>query len=87
MIRVTKAEKQGRTTVTIDGELSREAVEAVEICCDQALYAGKPVDVFLRDVSTVDQAGRALLRRFSAKGIKLRANGIYNSYLLRTSGE
>jgi hypothetical protein len=45
--------------------------------------AGKPVHLFLRDVTTVDQAGRALLERLAAKGVRLRAKGIYNSYIVQ----
>jgi hypothetical protein len=48
------------------------------------MSTGKPVHVFLRDVSVVDRAGRALLRRLADNGVRLLANGIYNSYLVRT---
>lgn len=43
----------------------------------------KPVHLFLRDVSTVDQAGRALLCRLAAKGVRLFGSGVYTSYLVR----
>jgi len=83
MFRVSKAEERSSTIVTIDGELSGDPIEIVESCCDQALSAGKPVHLVLRDVSTVDQAGRALLSRLAAKGVRLLANGVYTSYLVR----
>jgi ABC-type transporter Mla MlaB component len=83
MIRVTRADEPTRTTVTIDGQLSGDSIAAVEECCDQALAMGKPVHVFLRDVSTVDRAGRALLQRFAEKGVRLGATGVYTSYLVR----
>lgn len=83
MFRVNKAEKRSRTIVTIDGELSGDYVEIVATCCDQAISVGKPVHLFLRDVSTVDQAGRALLCRLAAKGVRLHGSGVYTAYLVR----
>jgi hypothetical protein len=83
MIRVTKTEERERTRITIDGQLSRDYIEAVEICCDQAISEGMPVDVFLRDVPTIDESGRALLSRLAANGIRLLAKGIYTSYIVR----
>jgi hypothetical protein len=83
VFRVSKTEEPSRTVVTIDGDLSGDYIEVVETCCDQAISVGKPVHFFLRDVSTVDQAGRALLRRLAAKGVRLLASGVYTSYLVR----
>lgn len=83
MFRVSKAEERSRTTITIDGELSGDHTEVVETCCDQAIAVGKPVQLFLRDVSTVDQAGCALLCRLAAKGVGLLASGVYTSFLVR----
>ncbi len=86
MIRVTKTEQRTRTFVTIDGQLSGESVDVVETCCSQAEAGGKPVHLFLRDVTTVDQAGITLLRRLAGKGVHLLAKGLYTSYLVRTLG-
>jgi len=83
MIRVTKSEKGKRTIITIDGQLSDNCVEAVEICCNQAVLEGKPVDLYLQDVLIVDESGRALLTRLAAKGIRLLATGLYTSYVVR----
>lgn len=82
MIRVTRTEEQLRSIVTVDGQLSGESVCVVETCCNQAASDGKPVEVVLRDVTTVDQAGRMLLRRLARKGIRLAAGGLYTSYLI-----
>ncbi len=84
MIRVTKTEERSHTTVTIDGQLSADAIGLVENCCSQAGSSGRPVQLFLRDVTTVDQAGRMLLRRLSDKGVRLVASGVYTSYLVQT---
>ena len=84
MIRVTKTEEQSRTVVTIDGELSGDSITVVETCCSEAEARRKPVYLFLRDVTTVDQAGTALLRRLAATGIRMLASGLYTSYLVQT---
>ena len=86
MIRITATEETTQTTVTIDGELSREHVAAVETSCREAESNGKPVQLFLRDVTTVDQAGQTLLRRLAATGIGLLAKGVYTSYLVQALG-
>ena len=65
-----------------DGELSMECIESLEGCCEEALKNGKPVDLILRDITGVDEAGQALLRRLAARGVCLSANGVYVSYLL-----
>jgi hypothetical protein len=84
MIRVTKTEEPSRTVVAVDGQLSGESTTAVETCCSQAESSRKPVCLFLRDVTTVDQAGTILLRRLAAKGIRLLASGVSTSYLVQT---
>ncbi|MEI9970853.1 MAG: hypothetical protein WDO73_01700 [Ignavibacteriota bacterium] len=44
---------------------------------------GKPVHLFLRDVNQVDSAGKALLRRLAADGIRLHGSGVYTGYLVQ----
>jgi hypothetical protein len=83
MIRVTKSEERERTIITLEGQLSGDYIEAVEICCNQALSKGKPIDLFLHDVLTIDESGRTLLIRLGSKGIRLLATGIYTSYVVR----
>jgi hypothetical protein len=83
MVRVTTSEEGERTIITIDGQLSRDSTEVIEICGNQALLKGGPVDVFLRDVATIDQSGHAILSRLPAYGIRLLANGICTSYIVR----
>ena len=83
MIRVTQTENESCTVVTIDGHLSGDGVPVVEICCSDAQSSGKPVQLFLRDVATVDSAGQLLLRRLVGRGVRLQANGVYTSYLVQ----
>ena len=84
MIRVTKTEEQSLTTVTVDGQLANDSIAIVETCCTQAKSNGNAVQLFLRDISAVDQAGERLLRRLAAKGIRLVAKGVYTQYLVQS---
>ena len=83
MIRVTKSEEGGGTIITIDGQLSGDYIEVFETCCKQAVWEGRPIDVFLHDVLTIHEFGRAQLIRLAATGIHLLATGIYTSYVGR----
>jgi hypothetical protein len=83
MMRVNKSEEGERTIITIDGQLSGDYIGVVEICCNQAVSEGKPIDVCLLDVLTIDESGRALLTRLAAQGIRLLATGMYTSHLAR----
>jgi hypothetical protein len=38
----------------------------------------------LRDVSVVGEDGQALLRRLATKGVRLKASGIYTSYIVQS---
>ena len=84
MIRIMTGDEPGLTMITVDGQLAGEYVQAVETSCDQARSNGKPVCLFLRDVSIVSQEGQALLRRLSTKGVRLKASGIYTSYIVQS---
>ena len=70
--------------MTIDGHLAGEYVQIAETCCKEAISLKKRVHVFLRDVSTVDEAGLNLLSRLAASGCRLHASGTYNSYVIQT---
>jgi len=82
VFRLDKELGERRTCLTFDGEISTECIESIERCCEEALKDGKPVDLILRDIMGVDEAGEALLRRLAKRGICLLANGVYVSYLL-----
>ena len=82
MIRIMTADEPTCREIIVDGQLSGGCVELVKTCCRQAIGNGKPVQLYLRDVSTIDESGRALLRRLSAKGISLKAAGLYSSYVV-----
>jgi hypothetical protein len=82
MIRVMTADEPAGTTITVDGRLSGDAVEPVETSCIEAISKGKPVRLYLRNVSTIDERGRSLLRKLVEKGVGLKASGIYSSYIV-----
>jgi len=82
MIHVTTADEPASTIITVDGKLAGECVESVKVTCTEAIAKGKPVRVYLRDVSTIDERGRTLLRELARKGVGLKAAGIYSSYVV-----
>ena len=83
MLRVCKREERSRTVLVVDGRLSADYVQVIETCCNEAISMGAIVHLYLRHVLTVDGAGRALLLRLAAKGVHLRASGVYTSHLIR----
>lgn len=83
MIRIITADEPALTMITVEGQLAGDNIQAVETICDQARSNGKPIRLFLRDVSAIGEDGQALLRRLAAKGVGLKASGIYTSYLVQ----
>jgi hypothetical protein len=83
VFRVDKEFGEQRTRLTVSGEISSACIEVLETCCEQAIRDGKAVHLVL-DVTTIDENGRALLRRMAAKGVRMFAKGIYHSYLVDT---
>jgi hypothetical protein len=82
MLRIMTADEPASTTITVDGRLSGESIEPVQACCIQALANGKPVKLYLRDVSAIDERGRAMLRHLAEEGVDVTAKGIYSSYIV-----
>ena len=75
MVRIMTATEPKLITITVDGEFSDECVDAVETCATQAIAQRRPTQLFLRDVSTIDESERALLARL-----------VYCSYILTYAG-
>ena len=84
MIRVMTSDEPALTTITVDGQLSGDYVEVVERSCDAAHSKGKPISLFLRDVTVIGEDGKALLRRLATKGVRLKSTGVYNSYIVQS---
>ena len=83
MFRVDKELGEQRTRLTISGEISSACIELLETCCEQEIKEGQAVHLVL-DVTTIDESGRALLRRLAGKGVRMFAKGLYHSYLVDT---
>jgi ABC-type transporter Mla MlaB component len=84
VFRVDKESDERRTHLSIAGSVSAECADLLESSCEQALLEGRAVDLVLKDVTTIDEAGYALLHRLALKGVRLSANGLYHSYLVES---
>jgi hypothetical protein len=80
VFRVDKEFGEQRTHLTVSGKISSACIEVLETCCEQAIRDGK-VHLVL-DITSIDEGGRALLRRIAAKGVRMFAKGIYHSHLV-----
>jgi hypothetical protein len=87
MIRIWTTNESGVITVIVEGQLVGEYVDAVDTSVVQAMGAGKPVHLFLRDVSHIDEGARKLLSRLASEGVALSASGVYSSYLVAELGK
>jgi ABC-type transporter Mla MlaB component len=82
MFRISKSDEQTQTTLVIDGHLCGDGVITVEACCDEEVAKGNPVRLLMRDLTNIDEAGKALLGRLVDKGVTLLASGVYTSYVV-----
>ena len=82
MIRVQAAVNPGGITIAIDGQLIGEYVAEIEASIQESMQQYKAVDLFLRNVSHIDEAGQALLARLAEQGVELRAAGLYSSHIV-----
>jgi len=83
MFRMSGSRTGARTLIRIDGCLAGEYVRLAEQYCLEAVRSGKPVELLLRHVTAIDQAGQELLARLARQGVRLRGFGLYLSELLR----
>ena len=83
VFRLDKEFREQETRLTVSGEISSAYVDVLETCCEQASSDGKAVHLVL-DVTSIDESGRALLRRLATKGVRMFAKGVYHSYLVDT---
>ena len=87
MFRILSSDEPNATTITIDGRLTSEYVEEVEVSVRRAMETSKQIRLFLRNVVHIDQPGRLLLSRLAAQGVELSASGIYSSYVVGNIGK
>jgi hypothetical protein len=86
MIRILATNEAGAVTITIDGQLVGDYVDAVETSVNEAIKERRSVHLFLRDVSHIDEHGRNLLSRLATKGVELSASGVYSRYIVAEAG-
>ena len=82
MIRIFTTARPNAITITVDGQFVAEFLETVVTSAHEAIEQDKPVHLFLRDVSHIDEHGRALLTQLAARGVQLSASGVYSCYLV-----
>ena len=82
MIRIFTTTRPSAITITVDGQLVTESVQAVAAAVHEAIGHNKPVHIFLRNVSHIDEYGRGLLSQLASKGVQLSASGVYSSYIV-----
>ena len=82
MIRIQAAIYPGGITLAVDGQLIGEYVAEIEASIRKSMEQYKAVDLFLRNVSHIDEAGHALLSRLAAQGVELSAAGVYSSHIV-----
>jgi hypothetical protein len=87
VIRITSANDLQAITITVDGLLAGDNIDAVKTTTDQAIVQGLPVHLYLRDVSHIDQRGRSFLSRLASQGVRLSASGVYSSYIVAGIGQ
>jgi ABC-type transporter Mla MlaB component len=73
MLRVTIHENGGRPSIQLEGKLMGPWVVPARECWDRLLSEGRtePIEVDLRAVSHIDNAGRALLAEMISRNSKL----------------
>lgn len=86
MIRILTSDEPNAVTITVDGRFAGEYVGEVESCIRQVREGRKPVRLFLRNVSNIDEIGRSLLSRLAADGVELTASGVYSAYVIAHLG-
>lgn len=83
MFHITGTSTPARTLIRIDGSLTAQYVSLAEQYCLEALRSGRRVELLLREITAIDQAGQEFLLRLARQGVRLRALGLYFSELLR----
>jgi anti-anti-sigma regulatory factor len=76
MARIRTAQRQSHTVVIVSGRLRAQDMRRLEHACSPALTTARmQLTVDLTDVTEIDQAAEALLRRMANRGAQIRACG------------
>lgn len=82
MLRIEVEESHGRATIRLEGALSGAWVEELRHCWWDTLACPEHVSVVLEAVSSVDEAGIALLEEMHSGGTILQGQGLMTNYIL-----
>ena len=82
MLRIEVEELHGRATIRLAGALSGAWVEELRHCWWDTLACPEHVNVVLEAVSSVDEAGIALLEEMHSAGTILQGQGLMTNYIL-----
>jgi len=85
MLRISIINEDSRTVINLEGKLTGEWVKELEQSWNKAKleHEGKPVEVVLRAVSYVDEAGKKLLADLAAQGAELKGCGCMTGALIQ----
>jgi ABC-type transporter Mla MlaB component len=79
MLKITTRDYGNRTVFELEGKLAGPWVEEMKECWREAAAANRPVGVLLKQVSFIDNAGKALLSEMCRGGAKIEGAGCMTS--------
>ena len=82
MLRITVEEEHGWATIQLEGRLAGAWVAELRQCWWGTLACPEHVIVNLESVTSMDEAGRALLAEMYAAGTQLHGRGLMTNYIL-----
>ena len=82
MLRITVEEQHGWATIQLEGSLSGPWVEELRECWWRTLACPEHVVVNLESITSMDDAGKALLQEMHTAGTQLHGRGLMTNYIL-----
>jgi hypothetical protein len=76
MLRITLQEDGTLWRLHLAGRLAGAWIAETENAWRSALTSGRPVEIDIREVTGIDEAGRCLLRAMNREGARLIAKGV-----------
>jgi ABC-type transporter Mla MlaB component len=75
MLKITTHSENTRDILELEGRLAGPWIQELKECWQQAASADHEIRVVLKQVTFIDDAGRALLAAMHCAGVKLEATG------------
>ncbi len=82
MLRISPSQASDGTTLRLEGRLSGPWVEELRRACEPVLARGDPLILDLAEVSFLDEAAVALLRRLRARRVALLRPSLFVAHTL-----